>query len=109
MNKFIILIPEEYDQYELEIPYPYVTMLTKENVQSWLDELAAKLAEYKNQKGSWKSIIKGFDLHLGSYNFQEYQLTESDRYIQKPKKIRVLDLEEWVIENNINSKHERYP
>lgn len=102
MNKFIILIPEEYDQYEVERAFPFITACSKEQIEEWMQKIAEVALDYEN-KAKTNPYYNEPDISIGTYKIRYWQLIENSSV--KPP--RVLELNDWLLVNNINSNREK--
>jgi hypothetical protein len=105
MNTFIILVPEEYDQYEIEMPYPVITNMTKEQCEQWMKDLSEIALDWELVT-SKKRHYQEPELTIGLLKLNHYQLiTYHNEYVARPPK--VLELNEWLLQANINSNREK--
>lgn len=108
MNVFIVLIREEYDQYEVYFPYPIITGMTYEQAKGWLIDLADAACEWLNMDGRKQRYISEPVFELGTYKLGVHQITQHDGTRYRPDPPEVLGLDEWLLRANINANREKH-
>lgn len=106
MNIFIIEIPEEYDMYEVMMPYPYITSASKESVEKYISDYADAVVDYENLKRSSRSYIKLPEFKIGKAYINSHSVYtrkydgQKSIFAPAPENVKVSNLLDWLIENN---------
>ena len=94
-NIFIIEIHEEYDCYDIERCYPFITSMTQLQVMKWLEDLKDVALDYK-LKSKRNPFFQEPQLTIGEYKINYLTLTEHDLP-------RVMTLRDWLLRDNLNN------
>ena len=93
MNKFVLMRPESYDEYSIDVAHPILTKYDKEQIQEFLEK------EFERRKPKWTEHtyfkILDSNLYISYLQLQEYMRAGEQKGKYCCRKIEILTLEEW--------------
>jgi len=95
MNTFIMMMPESYDCYDILMPYPLVTNLSKEEIERTISDWYRSATTYNDEdKGCYSTYILGLFL-ISLVDVRETSNINGKLYYYY-KPLEILTVDEWI-------------
>jgi hypothetical protein len=108
VNRYVILVPEEYDQYEVDVPYPLVADKLREDIvadiRAWYDGLPAATRDGEEGRKGYENLGKFYQVpgSMPGARLQPIHMEETDSqrppYVYRFKPPTILTVDEWFAE-----------